>query len=380
VSKDICIPIRKTRPWICLTGLLLLAARAAAQEQPGMDKPSAQDLPPPTDPHLAVTHRADQVVEPPKPAVDESPVNNPLPEAGETSTFTYSRSSEFPGVYEIHPRNDEANSSLISDSFLRLIFNNPTLDDERRLYVAQGYPDMVIGHYDETMDSMFPDASSPQYNSAFDTRTITLGDGTTVRLEQDALASPYVRVTLHTTAGDEEFSAARSFVDMILANPTLSDQDRAQAFKNFNFRLPEEARAAFSTLSRQEFRELVSASSLLGRHEFVRMRNVFKKVGERIATTNQAAGSGTNAPVYFRPKRSAFKPQMGPLASHMTMPPATALAKAGKVPVAIGQPLHPETTHWNWKRIGLILIVAAAGCCVGVIASLVLRNRRQNPS
>lgn len=293
------------------------------------------------------------------------PVRAPLAEEGTTGTFSYFRSPDYRDAYVVVPRDGTA-SYLVSESFLGLVLHRG-LDDERRLVVLSNYRNMVLQANDQIMADGFPTSAAPGAEP-FATRTLSSPTGMRAVIEQDALAPPYVRVTL---TGDEttvdEFSLVRSVVEQLLNNPHLTDGQRIEALKTFGLRLPEEARASFKNLTAEKIREMASNSPALQENEYVRMSRILRQ--------------SAKDPVGQRPPRNV-RPEMPflPVASiPHDAPTATRPTVAG--PAASPPKSVPKAAVVNRPEssVGARTIAFFALALTAIPIIVVLRRRRSGP-
>jgi len=208
----------------------------------------------------------------------------PFPEAGETASFRYARDQG--DMYRITPT-DGSQSYLVSASFLRTTLNNSQLDNSQQAELLQAHTALM----QEMFRTTYPDGAV-QYKTPFTPQSFKSTDGTQVRLEQDPVAAPYVRVWLTGGEGPpEEFSIARGTVEQMLANKRTTDDRRLEGLRSFPFRLPEAARAGdFSRVSAAELARLVQQKPGLRQHQFVRMAPFSAE------TQRQAAAPPSGAP------------------------------------------------------------------------------------
>ncbi|MFC1452653.1 hypothetical protein ACFLSJ_04830 [Verrucomicrobiota bacterium] len=216
---------------------------------------------------------------PPQPTrTDEQP----LPDEGETDDFSFSRSTEYEGVFEVSPSDTDL-FLPVSESFLNMVLNDERLEEEDRLIVLASYPDMVEQSFERQLARNYPDATV-SYPDFFERRVIGSEDGVHAVLEQDELAGPYVRVTLFDEDGtSREFSMNRASVEALLENPYLSPDRIVAALDEFVFHLPEEARSRFDELSQDEIIAMAQNLPSLERQEFVKMHKVLGEIDARTA-------------------------------------------------------------------------------------------------
>jgi hypothetical protein len=198
----------------------------------------------------------------------------PLPTAGATEHFRYAR--ERGGLYRITP-SDGTPSYLVSEHFLRVTLANTDLDGFQQAEILRSYSTLVQEMFTNTMAQAYPVATT-ESAEPFATLTLDGTDGTSVVLEQDPVAAPYVRVRLRSGAGGEvvEFSVARSMVDHLLANNQLTDDQVLRGLQSFPFRLPEVARRGdFERLSAAELAALVQKEPALQQHEVIQMSRLY---------------------------------------------------------------------------------------------------------
>ncbi len=230
--------------------LLFLVSGVIAKEK---DKPHISELVPNADGGPVILPSRPKTVSPDSTSTREKmsrPPREPLKDTGETGAFSYKRSTQYEGVYEVQPK-DENYYVPVSDSFLSLVLNNSTLDEDRKLRILTHYPDMVERNYAQRMQMTYPD-NSLEYPDKFNEITIGSSDGIQAFIIQDDLASPYVRVQIMDEGVLKEFSLARSIVETLLKTPNKSDEEKVRALESFTFRLPEKARSNFENLTSEE--------------------------------------------------------------------------------------------------------------------------------
>ena len=292
------------------------------------------------------------------------PVGAPLADEGATSAFSYFRSPDYRDSYVVVPRDGTA-SYLVSESFLGLVLHRG-LDDERRLVVLSNYKNMVLQANDLIMAESFPTSSSPG-GEPFATRTLYSQTGMRAVIEQDALAPPYVRVTLTADKKTTEFSLVRSVVEQLLNNPHLTDGQRIDALKTFGLRLPEEARANFKNLTAEKIREMASNSPALQENEYIRMSRILRQ------SAKDPAGQ--------RPPRNV-RPEM-PFLPVASIPHD---APTGTLPTVAGPAASPPTSvpkaavvNRSESGVGARTIAFFALALTGIPIIVVLRRRRSRP-
>ncbi|MDE2483855.1 MAG: hypothetical protein KGL32_01215 [candidate division NC10 bacterium] len=288
----------------------------------------------------------------------------PLPEAGETTSFRYARAQG--DQYLITPT-DGSQSYLVPTSFLQVTLNNSQLDNSQKAELLQAHPALMQGMF----TAAYPDGTV-RFETPFTPQSFQGTDGTQVRLEQDPLAGPYVRVQLTGGTEPARFSIARATAEQILANKQLTDDQRLQGLRSFPFRLPEEARAGnFAQLSAADLARLVKQEPRLGQYQFVQM------------ATPPSTASRSVAQILPRPQlpfqvsdSTVEQPQSIP----GTYPPSS-----GKMPrLATGTSLSHvvgaeavdahgvSTSAWHWAPY-----IIALGLFVLGLISIIALHRRQ---
>lgn len=285
-----------------------------------------------------------------------------LPDAGVREGFTFVKSKDYPGSYEIYPTDGEM--FYVSDSFMNLTVRSPQLPADKYLMVLQNYPKMIESQYGIIMDKYYPDASAE--TGEFEETTVGPLNGETIHLMQDDMAGPYVRVRVERSDGTtEEFSAAKGAVVDILNNPRLSVEQKLRALRTIPFPLPEDARDNFEGLDREALLKATEDLPQVKKQEFIRMRNVFQEVAEKKARGEfkpqrpDPAGIPTESPE----ERAALRPatQPSPRIRILTGPAADQAAEADtQAEAAEGGGLS--------ENFGLILVIVVVGIALVLVA------------
>lgn len=200
--------------------------------------------------------------------------------SGSRNGFTYQQLESDPGVYVV-TFSDNGEQVLVSESFLTLTVQRNMPEDIQRM-ALRSYPVMVQQHFDQMMETTFPEQTQTEA-VPFESVESTVEDGTRIRVDQDALASPYVRVTVRDPNGQEDsFSVSRQYVAGILGQENASGQLLLTAVTSFPFRLPEEVRPAFTAMSREQLTEAVLQIPALQRQEIVRMPRFYRERADEV--------------------------------------------------------------------------------------------------
>jgi hypothetical protein len=244
-------------------------------------------------------------------------------------------------------------------------------DDIQRV-ALQSYPGMVQQHFDEMMETTFPDRTRED-EAPFEAVESTVADGTYILVNPDPLAPPYVRVTVREPDGGEStFSVSRQFVDGILGQEQASGDLLLTSLTSFPFRLPETVRASFADLSREALTETVMKQPELQQQEIVRMPRFYRERAEEVLRGLSNAVSHT-----ARPRRSsaAAGPGFGPGAGQRGSAEAPAIVRrpaprmeAGAAHGQAGRGT-PNPRRWFWPALG----AGAAAVVAGVM------SRRRTP-
>jgi len=295
----------------------------------------------------------------------------PLPDAGETEAFSFARSLEYEGVFVVRPR-DGSEPIYVSESFMELTVRDPRLNSESKLTVLRNYQQTTQSQFDMTIGRSYPDASRAD-ETAFAGQVLGGGnEGLQAMLAQDPLAPPYVRVRLSSADGStEEFSIAREAAQRVLGDARLSDSQKINALRTFPFRLPDDVRRRFSTMSKEDFLQAVVQSPELRRQEFVRMREVYEKVAQ--AKAQSAAAPAAQAPAAAASPAPPPSPQAASAppwkATPRPRPVATPGAQADEAAQAPDSPpSNPKADHAlnRGPALAAALIVAASLAAFGV--------------
>lgn len=221
----------------------------------------------------------------------------PLPELGATgqhSGFDYRQLPDDPQVYVVTFA-DTGEQVLVSHSFLSLMTQGNMPEDVQHK-ALKGYPGMVQQHFDDMMETTFPDATR-EFDEPFEAVESTLEDGTLIQVNPDPLASPYVRITVHEPDGGEEsFSLSRLFIDNMLAQEEVDGNHLLHAVTSFPFRLPETLRPTFANLTREELTGEVLKIPSLQRQEIIRMPRFYRERAAAVLDTLSNAVPHTAAP------------------------------------------------------------------------------------
>ena len=204
------------------------------------------------------------------------PVRTPLPDSGSSSAFTYQKSPEGDGTYVVTPTGAGV-PVTVSSSILGLVVGNAQTNDEAKWTTLRNYPNMVEGMQTQILDQNYPDSTSPAPDNPYAGRTLgTKDQGASAVVEDDPMAPGYLRVSLADETGKvEEVSIARKTGEKLLENPKSTDEAKLKAIKSYPFKLPEDARKDFKTLSKAEIIEKAKELPDMKRQEFVKMSKLY---------------------------------------------------------------------------------------------------------
>lgn len=208
----------------------------------------------------------------------ETPVSPP--DTGSGEGFSFERSADYEGVYEV--TFEDGQRTHLSDTFMALVLGDSRLPPEQRERTLRSYEAMIESMYQMQLGNLYPDAQSESTAEPFAPVIWTSPEGTGIQIEQDPLASPYVRVTLHHADGTQEvYSMSRSQAQAIMAANENSPGNAYNVLANYGFRLPESARGNFDRLSREMLLQQVAQVPAVAQQEFVRMRVVHREVRQQ---------------------------------------------------------------------------------------------------
>jgi hypothetical protein len=299
-----------------------------------------------------------------------------LPDQGQTETFTYERSTDYPNTYVVYPINDEKVTQpfVISESMFRIHMQNPNLGDVNRLRFMNDYPKMVTSMYESTMARNFPD-SSATYEKPFEEQVLVGAnpDGVNALVKQDPSLQAYVQIILKDENGEiHELTLARATADQILANTRLSNDDKINALRTHPFHLTPEAKERFNSLSKEELYALLEETSPgVKKQEFVWMRTIIKKEeAKRLAM----ADAGDTRTLISDPSRTG-----APDARVTPLPPATPLPGVdGQSPPPAATPsdapVLDEKSGMSWPFVVAVIVGLV---CAAVLLFQFSRSRKK---
>ncbi len=291
-----------------------------------------------------------------------SPLANGPGASGSRNGFSYQQLESDPGVYVV-TFSDNGEQVLVSDSFLTLTVQRNMPEDIQGM-ALRSYPGMVQQHFDQMMETTFPEQTQAEA-APFEAVESTVEDGTRIRVDQDPLASPYVRVTVSDPNGQEDsFSVSRQYVAGVLSQEHASGQLLLQAVTSFPFRLPEEIRPAFSELSREQLTDAVLRIPALQRQEVVRMPRfyreradeVLKDLGDAVphsARSRKPAGDEADPEFVSQPARA------GRSAAPIVRRPTE--ADPARTPPETPRGTRRPARSWRGLAVGLAAVAAALG-------------------
>lgn len=282
--------------------------------------------------------------------------------AGQKAGFEYRRLPDDPEVYVVTLA-ETGEQVLVSRSFLSLMVQGNMPEDIQRT-ALKSYPGMVQQHFDEMMETTFPDAAKV-YAEPFEAVESTVEDGTLIQVNPDPLAPPYVRVTVREPDGGEDsFSVSRQFVDNILSQEDANGNLLLSAVTSFPFRLPETLRPDFAGLSREALTDAVLKTPSLQRQEIIQMPRFYR---ERAAAVLDALSNAVPHTARRRPLAEAagMAPGFEPRATRgqpRRSAPAIVRPKSAPAPLPGAQlpARKPPTPARFWPALGVPLAAFAA--------------------
>lgn len=254
-----------------------------------------------------------------------SPAAVSVQPSGSGDGFYYQQLPSDPNVYSV-TFSDNGGVVLVSDSFLSLVLHFNGVSADTKLKMLQSYPAMVATNFDTIVNSTFPDQTQAPVDT-LDSFECTDASGTHVTVAQDALASPYVRVTVRDKSGTtESFSINRKFVEGLLRQEDMEGDRLAFSITSFPFRLPENTRLGFANLTREQMNEIVLHVPAFQRQEIIRMPRFFReKAPEIMAKLSNAPPRAAAPPSASNTPAAAValaqpKPSVQPSAVHKSAP------------------------------------------------------------
>jgi hypothetical protein len=175
-------------------------------------------------------------------------------------------------VSVVYPNNG-SDPLLVSTPFLETSLSS-TSNDDVRLKDLQMYEQMTNRVAEQFSEQMFPDASAGDANVQ---RQVIQGQDRDMIIEQDPKAGPYARVTITDKDGNviSEASVSANMASKILENPSADADRKIDSLQKSQFTLPEEARANFDGLTKQQLLAIVAKKPELQKQDFIKMTGVF---------------------------------------------------------------------------------------------------------
>ena len=234
--------------------------------------------------------------------------SEPMPLSGSTTMFNYWKSGPTSSYYVVQSAANTGFSFMVSDNFLGLVLQSPQVDDKTRLSMLAQYPFFMNALYTDRMSTNYP-AADRSYETPFET---VQSEG--LSIVQDDMASPYVRVRVVNPDGTvEEFSINRDLVDRILAEQDWETTNLVGALQSYPYRLPENARANFRHLTKEQIMEMAESTPGVARQEFVRTRQLYSQPQHAQTMSNAAVVAAENTP--SEPMPSASESSLKPVAA-----------------------------------------------------------------
>lgn len=207
----------------------------------------------------------------------------PMPPSGSTTTFNYWKSGTTGGYYVVQSSANTGFSFMVSDNFLELVLKSPQADDKTRLSMLAQYPFFMNALYTDRMSTNYP-AADRLYETPFERV-----DAEGLSIVQDDMASPYVRVRVVNADGTvEEFSINRDLVDRILAEQDWDTTNLVGALQSYPYRLPDNARANFRYLTKEQIMEMAESTPGVARQEFVKTKQLYSQPQHTVSMSNAA--------------------------------------------------------------------------------------------
>lgn len=274
------------------------------------------------------------------PAPDALPA---LEAAGSGAGFQYEQIPTATNVYAVTVSN--GSPVLVSDSFLSLIVQSGMAPDVQQAALEQ-YPAMVQDNFAAIMESTFP-VKDQAPATRFAGIECSATDGATMTIDQDDLAAPYVRIQVRDRNGKtESFSINRPFVEGLLAQPETDGDKLLSSITSFPFRLPEQSRAGFAYLTREQLDDLVLHMEAFQNQEIVRMPRFYReKAAEVMQELSNRPPRAVTAPAVAAP---APTPAAGGSASAKKIRKLQPLAKTAP---AVPPTVAPAPRRLNWPAL-----------------------------
>lgn len=267
----------------------------------------------------------------------------PLDEAGSGTGFQYEQIPSATNVYAVTASNGAP--VLVSDSFLSLILHSGMESDIQQAALQQ-YPAMVQDNFGAMMESTFP-VKEQAPSMPFAGIECTATDGASMTVDQDDLASPYVRIMVKDKNGrTESFSINRQFVDGLLALKETDGDKLLSSVTSFPFRLPEGIRSGFAYLTREQMDDLVLHMEAFQDQEIIRMPRFYRERAAEVMKelSNRPPRTVESAPVPAKVSAGPAPAMHGPGIVQRTSKPT--LAEMDKPAAVPAQTTDRPTRNW----------------------------------
>jgi len=281
----------------------------------------------------------------------------PLPDSGTLKGITF-KSTDDPEVIEAATA--DGDSVLVLRTELTGVLRDPRVNPRDASLAIGQVPERTGRNIAALLRHHYPDAKGSAALKPFEEMALALDAGTTITLRQDDAAFGYVRVSI---PGDpaREFSLSRAYIDRILSDSRLDGEYlRAREIASCEYILPEEVRARFDVLSREELQDAVIAAQPIASIPIVRLHNAY------VAQATTANGGTVPAQVY---PITAARPRAGTRQASR----GTSGFVTSKDPTLGGlKPAPGATSRWTKGHIAAVV----AGVCVllVLIASLFMKG------
>lgn len=293
-----------------------------------------------------------------------------LPESGETEGFTYSRSSQHEGMYEVRLGGQDSQPVYVADSTLGLLLSSPVPVGVQSAFVSQ-YPYQMLNMYEHVLNTYYPDDQEDYRDDPF-----PAWQGGGVSVDQDTMAPNYVRVRMPDENGNmQEFSISRRSMDEIF-DLEMEAAIFADAVKEFPYRLPEQVRVNFNYLTREQMIAQIEQEPAMARQEFTQVKRIY---------FNSPAEDGVDTSVLQEPAllteeasgeygRDAVMPPIVP-----AMSPVSEVKRAGSSEADIGKTISPpdglDAIAASNRRVLVLMLALAVAVVVGTAVVIISRRR-----
>ncbi len=281
----------------------------------------------------------------------------PLPETGTLKGITF-KSTDDPFVVEATiPQGEPV---LVLRSELTSVLHDPRVNPRDAALAIGQVPERTGRNLAAFLRHHYPDAKGSAALKPFEEVGLALDAETTITLRQDDVAFGYVRVT-NPKATTREVSLSRAFIDRVLVDSRLDgDYSRAKEIAQCEFILPEEVRARYDALSRDELHDAVITTEPISGIAIIRLHNAY------VARATAANGGKVPAQIYpittARPRSGTGQASRG-----------TSGFVTSKDPTLGGlKPAPGATSHWTRGHIAAV--VASVCILLVLIASLFFKG------